>query len=138
MYAHEIVAKVTDRLKDYITGLEIAAFPDKPGDYRLRHPRGALLVHYAGSEADKARRPRIAVRSVARFEGDALFFLEAARIIINGWQIPGCTRFEYAGDEFIEEKQGIWEYDIVFTTATPAQPVAEGEVKKKLQELGIT
>ena len=69
MFIHEIVENVTARLKAHITGLEIARFPDKPGDYRLRHPRGALLVHYAGSEADKARRPRIAIRAVARFEG---------------------------------------------------------------------
>lgn len=138
MYVHEIVDHITDRLKAHITGLEIAPFPDKPGDYRLRHPRGALLVHYAGSEAPNPRRPRIAVRAVARFEGDALLFLEAVRVIIHGWQIPGCSRFEYAGDEFMEEKQGIWEYDIVFTTSTPAPPVAEGDIAKKLQELGIT
>lgn len=137
MFIHEIVAKITERLKDHITGLEIAAFPDKPGDYRLRHPRGALLVHYAGSEADKGRRPRIAVRTVARFEGDALLFLEAARLIITGWQIPGCSRFEYAGDEFVEEKQGIWEYDIVFTTSSPAAPVGENRLREKLTELGI-
>jgi len=137
MYAHEIVNHITDRLKTYITGLEIACFPDKPGDYRLRHPRGALLVHYAGSEVDKGRHPRIAIRAVARFESDALLILEAARLILNGWQIPGLSRFEYAGDEFVEEKQGIWEYDILFTTASPAAPVSEDRLKEKLEELGI-
>jgi hypothetical protein len=138
MFVHEIVNHVTGRLKAYITGLEIATFPDMPGDYRLRHPRGALLVHYAGSDPDKGRRPRIAIRAVARFEGDALLFLEAARLIVNGWQIPGCSRFEYAGDEFVEEKQGIWEYDIVFTTSSPAAPVGEDRLREKLTELGIT
>jgi len=138
MFIHEIVAKVTDRLKAHITSLEIATFPDKPGDYRLRHPRGALLIHYAGSGVDKGRHPTIAIRAVARFEGDALLFIEAARLIINGWQIPGCSRFEYAGDEFVEEKQGIWEYDIVFTTTSPAAPVSEERLREKLTELGIT
>jgi len=137
MFVHEIAEKVTARLQAHITGLEIARFPDKPGDYRLRHPRGALLVHYAGSEAGGARRPRIAIRAVARFEGDALLILEAARLIINGWQIPGLSRFEYAGDEFVEEKQGIWEYDILFTTTSPAAPVGEDRLREKLTELGI-
>jgi hypothetical protein len=74
---------------------------------------------------------------VARFEGDALLILEAARLIINGWQIPGLSRFEYAGDEFVEEKQGIWEYDILFTTTSPAAPVGEDRLREKLTELGI-
>ncbi|NMC74374.1 MAG: hypothetical protein GYA56_08485 [Geobacteraceae bacterium] len=137
MYVHEIPDCITDRLKTYITGLEIAPFPDKPGEYRLRHPRGALLVHYAGSEAPNPRRVRIAVRVVARFVGDALRFLEAARLIITGWQIPGCSRFEYAGDEFVEEKQGIWEYDIIFTTSSPAAPVGEDRLRDALRELGM-
>jgi hypothetical protein len=138
MFVHEIVENVTTRLKAHITGLEVTGFPDKPGDYRLRHPRGALLVHYEGSDADGPRRPRIAVRAVARFEGDALLILEAARLIITGWQIVGCTRFEYAGDGFVEEKQGIWEYDIVFTTTSSSAPVGEERLREKLTELGIT
>jgi len=138
MYVHEIVDKIVERLKAYITGLEIKPFPAEPGKYRLMHPRGALLVHYAGSNAEKGRQPVLAVRAVARFEGDALLFLEAARVIINGWQIPGCSRFEYDGDEYLDEKQGTWEYDIMFRTSTPAPPVAEGQIREKLTELGIT
>jgi hypothetical protein len=135
MYAHEIVARISDRLKTYITGLEIARFPDKPGDYRLRHPRGALLVHYAGSMEEKVRLPRFAVRVVARFERDALRFLEAARLILNGWQAPGFSRLVFLGDEFVEEKQGVWAYDIAFTVPLPAALAAGGAITDRLEAL---
>lgn len=135
MYAHEIVNHIADRLKAHITGLEIAPFPGRPGDYRLRHPRGALLVHYAGSEAGKARLPRFAVRVVARFERDALRYLEAARLILNGWQAPGCSRLVFLGDEVVAEKQGIWAHDIAFTVPLPFALAEGGAMTARLEAL---
>jgi hypothetical protein len=135
MYAHEIITRITNRLKEHVSSVEIVPCAKAPDDYRLRHPRGALLVHYPRSENDRGRRSRFAVRAVARFEGDALLFLEAARLILNGWQIPGCSRFVFSGDEFVDEKQGVWAYDIAFTISTPAAPVAGDAITNKLTAL---
>ena len=41
------------RLKEKLPTLAVEYFPEKLAEYRLNHPKGALLVSYAGSRFDK-------------------------------------------------------------------------------------
>lgn len=48
-----VIDAVVARLKEKLPGLSVEYFPEKPAEYRLNHPVGALLVSYAGSRFDK-------------------------------------------------------------------------------------
>ena len=48
-----VIDAVVARLKEKLPTLAVEYFPEKPAEYRLNHPKGALLVSYAGSRFDK-------------------------------------------------------------------------------------
>ena len=48
----QIIDAVVERLKVKLPQLAVEYFPDRPAEYRLNHPRGALLVSYLGSQFD--------------------------------------------------------------------------------------
>lgn len=48
-----VLDAVLTRLREKLPQLQVEYFPEKPAEYRLNHPVGALLVSYAGSRFDK-------------------------------------------------------------------------------------
>jgi hypothetical protein len=48
MLISQIEQKIIERLKEKIKDLHIEGFPDKPQQFSLIHPKGAILVHYQG------------------------------------------------------------------------------------------
>ena len=48
-----IIDAVVARLKAAFPDLAVEYFPDKPAEYRLNHPKGALLVSYLGAKYDE-------------------------------------------------------------------------------------
>ena len=44
---------VLARLREKLPQLQVEYFPEKPAEYRLNHPVGALLLSYAGSRFDR-------------------------------------------------------------------------------------
>lgn len=50
-----VLDAVLTRLREKLPQLQVEYFPEKPAEYRLNHPVGALLVSYAGSRFDKLR-----------------------------------------------------------------------------------
>ncbi|EKY7025774.1 hypothetical protein QFI32_005337, partial [Escherichia coli] len=44
-----VLDAVLARLREKLPQLQVEYFPEKPAEYRLNHPAGALLVSYAGS-----------------------------------------------------------------------------------------
>ena len=49
----QIIDAVVERLKVKIPQLAVEYFPDRPAEYRLNHPKGALLVSYLGAKYDE-------------------------------------------------------------------------------------
>lgn len=43
-----VLDAVLTRLREKLPQLQVEYFPEKPAEYRLNHPVGALLVSYAG------------------------------------------------------------------------------------------
>lgn len=143
----EIEREIIARLKEKIQNVAIEAFPEKPAEFRLIHPKGALLVHYAGSDflepkttdiVYQERRVQFAVTVVMRHlrthEG-AYAYLDAVRIALAGFQLPGCTKMYPVKEEFIGEENGIWQYGIAFVIKMPALEVGENEQAVLLKKI---
>ncbi len=135
----DIEQAIIDRLKAKITGLAIEGFPEKQSEYKLMHPKGALLVSYAGSTFSEPKPTDIvfqerkvefditvAMRHLRDHEG-AYAHLDAVRITLTGYRIAGCSKMHPTKEEFLNEDAGIWQYRMTFAMTMPAIEIDEDE-----------
>jgi len=131
MSINEIENEIVDRIKSKISDLHIEGFPDKPSEFKLTHPTGAILVHYQGGSysdsksvgciyQDKKLEFSITVvtRNLRNYKG-AYFYLDKVRQILTGFRPIGCTKMQPVKEDFISENNGIWQYAINFSLTTP-------------------
>lgn len=132
-----VEAAIVARLRQQITSVEVAHFPDRPEAYRLTNRIGAALVRYEGGEygplIDTAaivqeRTFRFAAIIMMRDLGwgmgsaadgptpGAYAILEAVRIALTGYSIPGCTRIYPLRESFVgrDRQGGVWTYRLLF------------------------
>ncbi|MDF0606632.1 Gp37 family protein [Neisseriaceae bacterium TC5R-5] len=126
----QIIDATVARLKAKLPQLAVEYFPDRPADYRLNHPKGALLVSYPGSQfartvdtfyAAQPRTIRLAVTVLLRQlngKGGAVDISDEVRRALVGWRPPDCQKVMAASDQFLGESAGIWQYAIDLTTET--------------------
>ncbi|MDI1471926.1 hypothetical protein THER_1648 [Thermodesulfovibrio sp. N1] len=146
----DIEQAIIDRLKTKIQGLEITGFPEKPKEYRLLHPKGALLVSYAGSTFSEPQSVNaivqerkmefditVAMRHLRTHEG-AYAYLDAVRIALTGYRITGCSKMYPVKEQFLSEDNGIWQYSITFTLTAPAVEPTEKETTVLLRKITAT
>lgn len=135
----EIVEAVQARLATLFPGLAVEFFPERPAEYRLNHPVGALLVSYLGGkfgEPDdtgfviQARTVKLSVTVVLRQlngRDGAIDACDAVRVALVGFKPPNCRRRLYVLDEkYLGEAAGLWQYAIDF--ATEAVQVEDADV----------
>ena len=46
--------------------------------------------------------------------------LDKIKNVLSGYKIVGCTKLTPTKENFISEQNGIWQYEILFTLATPS------------------
>jgi hypothetical protein len=130
MNIRQIENSIIDKLKTTFPEILIQGFPDKPSEFILIHPIGALLVHYQGSsysssnsfsvisqENKKEFAITIVTRNLRGNQG-AYEYLESVKSILTGFQIEECSELMPTKDYFISENSGIWQYGINFTLTT--------------------
>ena len=124
-----VLDAVLTRLREKLPQLQVEYFPEKPSEYRLNHPVGALLVSYAGSRFDKpndigavlqTQTIQLCVTVVFRQlngKRGAIDVLDAVRRILGGYTPPNCRRRIWLTREvFIGEVKGLWQYALDFAT----------------------
>ena len=134
-----VEASIVARLRAQISSVEVAHFPDRPEAYRLTSRAGAALVRYEGGEYGplidataivQERTFKFAVMVMVRDLGwgmgvapdgatpGAYALLEAIRIALTGYAIPGCTRLYPLRESFAgrDRQGGVWTYRMLFAT----------------------
>ncbi|MCX9038485.1 Gp37 family protein [Citrobacter portucalensis] len=119
------------RLKVKFPGLHVEYFPEKPDDFRLNHPTGALLVSYGKStfgpvqdvgavlQAQTARFSVTVVMRQLNGADGAVAVLDLLRQALGGWCPPNCRRAIWmVSDTFIGQVSGLWQYDLMVATET--------------------
>ncbi|MDZ7887748.1 MAG: Gp37 family protein [Pseudomonas sp.] len=137
----------TEALLDGIVGrlktafgaeLGVELFPENPTQFRLNHPRGAVLVAFGkstfgGSEATDAmfqeRNLVISLTLVFRQlngKDGAVSYLDRIRDTLTGWWPPHCDQaLRPVSERFIGHLQGVWQYGLdIATRATQLQTMA--------------
>lgn len=121
---------IIERLQTSFPEILVDGFPDKPSEFILLHPIGALLVHYQGSNYtttqalgfitqvnQKEFSITIVTRNLRNNNG-AYEYLDKVKAELSGFQIDECTSLIPTKDFFISENKGIWQYGINFTLKT--------------------
>jgi len=109
-------------LEQALPDLAVELFPQRPAEYRLNHPVGAVLLGYPGSvhKAPRAlgmvaqeRKVRFGCTLVARQVWGSLgavALLDSLRQALVGWAPPDCEAITALDDKFLTEEAGVWWY----------------------------
>lgn len=134
----QIIDAVVERLKAKLPQLAVEYFPDRPAEYRLNHPKGALLVSYPGStfgdsvDVTYVAQPRDVKLSIAvvmrqlNGRGGAVDVVDAVRHALVGWRAPDCKKARAVAETFLGETAGIWQYAV--EVAAEAMLVEDADV----------
>lgn len=148
MFVDAMVDRIVERLTATLPRLRVEAFPDDPANYRLHHSTGAALVIYGGSRfADPEPVDILVQKRLAEFDVTLLLrklrgveganaHLDAIRLALTGFKLAGGgSKLRPVRDRFVSHDNGIWRFEITFTTAIPAIEQPEEETLTLLQRL---
>ncbi|HWO57682.1 MAG TPA: Gp37 family protein [bacterium] len=125
-----LLEAVVKRLAGAFPHLAVELYPERPSEYRLNHPRGALLVGYVrshyGAPVDteimaQERSVEVSVAVLMRGLHDgagAVPTLDAVRQAVIGWKMPDCDKSRIVGDRFLDQSAGLWTYELTFSGRT--------------------
>lgn len=144
----QIVDAVVARLKAKLPQLAVEFFPDRPAEYRLNHPKGALLVSYPGSQFGETvdvtyiaqpRDVKLSVTVVLRQlngKGGAIDMADAVLRALVGWRPPDCRKVRAVGVKFLGESAGLWQYAV--DVACEAMLVEDADVNTETPLTQVT
>jgi hypothetical protein len=140
---------ITARLQARVQGVAIEAYPDKPESYRLVHQVGALLVCYRGARytdpedvgevvqvRDMWFDVHVLARSLSGHQG-AYVHLEAGRLALTGFRVPGFRKLTPRREAFLGHKEGVWMFALTLSAATIAAELDETTAGALLQRLTL-
>lgn len=126
----QIIDAIKGRLNAKFPMLAVEHFPDKPDEYRLNHPRGALLVSHLGSKFDETvatdviaqpRHQKFSVTVVLRQlngRGGAQDISDQVILTLAGFKPPDCKKMSIVSERYLGEEAGIWQYAVDVITET--------------------
>lgn len=144
----QIIDAVVERLKVKLPQLAVEYFPDRPAEYRLNHPRGALLVSYLGSQFNttvdvtyiaQPRTVKLSVTVVLRQlngKGGAVDAVDAVRRALVGFRPPDCRKVWAVSEKFLGETAGLWQYAV--DLASEAMLVEDADVNTESRLIDVT
>jgi len=131
MTINEIENQIIERINSKINDLHIQGFPEKPSEFRLTHPKGAILVHYQGGNYSESKSlgymvqdkklefsVTVVTKNLRSHEG-SYFYLDKVRQILTGYRPDNCSKIQPIKEDFLSEDNGIWQYSINFSLTTP-------------------
>lgn len=121
-----MLAELEQALLDRLSQLDLAVepFPDRPGDYQVRHENGALLVALAGRSWTDPDRGPVVTRTVRvvlsllvyslRGHSGAYTYLEQIEQLLSGWEYGGFRFFPVSEDIGEEVADNVWLYMLTY------------------------
>ncbi len=124
---------------DFSDQLMIERFPENPQQYRLNHPRGAVLLAYGKSTFGHTQSTDTVVQArhlVLRLtlifrqlngQDGVVSYLDRLRATLTGWRAPHTDQACHPlSEQFIGHSNGLWQYAQDYATrATQLQAIAD-------------
>ena len=127
MNIYSIENEIIEQLQDNITDLKTEAYPEKPSEYRLIHPKGAILVHFKGSHYDKPEEGNLIQQIISlnfsltlmikglRDKNGAYTYISEIISVLTGFIPTNCGKMYPVNTDFLQEDGGVWKYSLNFT-----------------------
>lgn len=137
MSIREIEDLIIKKIKESFPSFLVQGFPEKPQEFILLHPIGAILVHYRGGSYSSTdtlnfisqdKRMEFAVTVVTRnlrSNDGAYEVLEGVKQCLCGYKIIGCSKLTPIKEGFLSEIKGIWQYELSFSLSAPSLEILE-------------
>lgn len=137
MSIREIENQIITKLNEHFSDLLVQGFPEKPNEFILLHPTGAILVHYRGGSFSNSnaidiisqeKKMDFAITLVTRnlrSNNGTYELLDKIKAVLCGYKPDGCTKLTPVKEGFLSENNGIWQYEITFTLSTPSVEILE-------------
>lgn len=131
MNIKDIEDQILTKLQAELPEILIRSFPEKPSEFILLHPLGAILIHYQGANysstkslgfVNQVKTAEFSITIVTRnlrSNSGAYELLDSVRAILTGFQIKDCSELVPIKESFISETAGIWQYSINFSLTVP-------------------
>lgn len=115
------------RLQAQITGIQIESFPEKAAEYNLKHPVGAILLHYSGAKFGKNEGVihvvqetelkwgiTLIVRNL-RTQTGAYAYLDSIRAALTGYRPYDNYEVLYPlSEQFLSNDDNLWVFAVDF------------------------
>lgn len=138
---------IVDRLDGKLPDALVEAFPDDAEGYNVDGYGPVVLVQYAGGDFGPAkdlgavvqhRRMQFAIHVLSHglaSKGASYDLLEAVRVALTGYQIPGCSKIVPIRDRFVGRTDSLWTHVFFVGLRAPALEVDESVQGPLLQRL---
>jgi len=118
---------IINQLQNNIIDLKTEGYPENPAEYKLIHPKGAILVHFKGSLYDKPDENGFIQQTLnldfgltlmvkkLRDKSGAYAYIAEIISVLTGYTPTSCGKMYPVNTEFLKEDGGIWKYSLDFT-----------------------
>lgn len=132
MSIRNIENQIITKLHEEFPDLLVQGFPEKPSEFILIHPIGAILIHYRGGSfsntnaldiISQEKKMDFAITLVTRnlrSNNGTYELLDKIKKVLCGYKIDECSKLTPVKEGFLSENNGIWQYEITFTLSTPS------------------
>lgn len=122
-----IEKEIISQLQASVSDLKVEGFPDKPEEYKLLHPKGAVLVHFQGGTYSEPEENIFLQQTVSldfgltllikglRDKNGAYSYIDAVIAALTGFTPTGCNKMYLNRVDFLSEDNGLWQYAFSFT-----------------------
>lgn len=129
--------------------LAVEYFPEKPDDYRLNHPHGALLLSYGGSKYAPSADTAIVTQEEAisfavtvvmrRLNGrdGAVDVADQVGRALLGFHPVDCAQVWLSAARFLGQQAGLWQYQVEGTTLTWVVEDSDGDSGPRLKHITV-
>lgn len=131
-----------------VLNLAVELYPARFQDYRLLHPKGAVLIVYGGSEFSppEAMGAIVQTRTVKmalvlmvrnlRTHAEGLPWLDALRALVTGFTpVPGATKAWPRQERFVDQQEGVWIWELMVHFKLPNLELDDGELGALLKHV---
>lgn len=139
-----ILGDIRSQLRDALADVEVDLFPDNPSTYRFIHPKGAVLIGYAGSDYDmtddtfgivQTRKLTLSLTVFGRgvhHDAGAIGLLDRVRLAITGYQPKHCNKIHLVSERYLHQDGGAWQYELKIRTETQSVQTCPPDVRPKV------
>ena len=130
MAINTIKNDIITQLKSSISDLKVEEFPDKPAEYKLIHSKGAVLVHFLGTNYNEPDEQGFIQQTAnlrfgltlmikgLRDKNGAYAYIDSIISTLTGFTPTGCTKMYPVRVGFLTENDGVWQYTFTFVAPT--------------------